>query len=173
MGMITSERRVDKITVFYMNKVDQDGNNYRFYTVGDLVSEIEYFCTEESGNLRMIIGANFQVEFTSKNIERVPVSSYRELVGLWNRKTDNKKGWYRLYNDVKCKPDICIIQKNGHDINGNAKFKLYLINRYSNVTGFFNYWRLVNGEYMTVVGYKEQIKEIIKERFNCIDIIEI
>jgi len=43
MGMITSERRVDKITVFYMNKVDQDGNNYRFYTVGALVSEMENF----------------------------------------------------------------------------------------------------------------------------------
>lgn len=172
MGIMTSGKGVDKITVFYINKVDQDGNRYRFYTVGELVSDIEYFRIEETGNLKVLMGTNFQIKIVPNNIERIPVSSYRELVGLWNRKTD-KKGWYILYNDVKYQPDICIIQKNGHDVNGNAKFKLYLTKRGRNVTKFFRYWRLVNGDYMSVIGYVSQIKEIIKERFNDICIIEI
>lgn len=172
MGIITIERVVNKVTVFYMNRVDQDGNNYRFYMIGNLVSEIEYFCTEEAGNLTIQTGENLQIEITPKEIERIPVKSYRELVGLWNRKTDNKKGWY-IYNNIKHEPDICIIQKNGVDINGNRRFKLYLIRGNENVTRFFKYWRLVNNEYMTTVGYESQIKEIIKERFNGINIIEI
>lgn len=37
---------VDKVILYYMDRVDPDGNLYRFYVYKDMASEIEYFCTE-------------------------------------------------------------------------------------------------------------------------------
>lgn len=36
---------VDKVILYYMDRVDPDGNLYRFYVYKDMASEIEYFCT--------------------------------------------------------------------------------------------------------------------------------
>lgn len=41
--------KVDKVILYYMDRVDPDGNLYRFYVYKDMASEIEYFCTEETG----------------------------------------------------------------------------------------------------------------------------
>lgn len=41
---------VDKVILYYMDRVDPDGNLYRFYVYKDMASEIEYFCTEEAGD---------------------------------------------------------------------------------------------------------------------------
>lgn len=43
--------KVDKVILYYMDRVDPDGNLYRFYVYKDMASEIEYFCTEETGNM--------------------------------------------------------------------------------------------------------------------------
>lgn len=40
--------KVDKVILYYMDRVDPDGNLYRFYVYKDMASEIEYFCTEET-----------------------------------------------------------------------------------------------------------------------------
>lgn len=42
--------KVDKVILYYMDRVDPDGNLYRFYVYKDMASEIEYFCTEETGD---------------------------------------------------------------------------------------------------------------------------
>ena len=42
---------VDKVILYYMDRVDPDGNLYRFYVYKGMASEIEYFCTEEAGNM--------------------------------------------------------------------------------------------------------------------------
>lgn len=42
--------KVDKVILYYMDRVDPDGNLYRFYVYKGMASEIEYFCTEEAGN---------------------------------------------------------------------------------------------------------------------------
>lgn len=39
--------KVDKVILYYMDRVDPDGNLYRFYVYKDMASEIEYFCTAE------------------------------------------------------------------------------------------------------------------------------
>lgn len=43
--------KVDKVILYYMDRVDPDGNPYRFYVYKGMASEIEYFCTEEAGNM--------------------------------------------------------------------------------------------------------------------------
>ena len=43
--------KVDKVVLYYMDRVDPDGNLYRFYMYKGMASEIEYFCTEEAGNM--------------------------------------------------------------------------------------------------------------------------
>lgn len=48
--------KVDKVILYYMDRVDPDGNLYRFYVYKDMASEIEYFCTEETGNMTIPIG---------------------------------------------------------------------------------------------------------------------
>lgn len=54
--------KVDKVILYYMDRVDPDGNLYRFYVYKDMASEIEYFCTEEAFN----IIREWTKEFTEK-----------------------------------------------------------------------------------------------------------
>lgn len=44
--------KVDKVILYYMDRVDPDGNPYRFYVYKGMASEIEYFCTEEAGGVK-------------------------------------------------------------------------------------------------------------------------
>lgn len=48
--------KVDKVILYYMDRVDPDGNLYRFYVYKDMASEIEYFCTEEAGGVAVAPG---------------------------------------------------------------------------------------------------------------------
>lgn len=48
--------KVDKVILYYMDRVDPDGNLYRFYMYKGMASEIEYFCTKEAGNMTIPIG---------------------------------------------------------------------------------------------------------------------
>lgn len=83
--------KVDKVILYYMDRVDPDGNLYRFYVYKDMASEIEYFCTEETGNMTIPIGEGEYVKIVPKKIEKIPVRGYRKLTGIWNRETCNGK----------------------------------------------------------------------------------
>lgn len=109
--------KVDKVVLYYMDRVDPDGNLYRFYMYKGMASEIEYFCTEEAGNMTIPIGEGKYVKIVPKEIERIPVRGYRKLAGIWNCETCNGKGWYRLFNYFKYKPTLCYFKKAGHDEN--------------------------------------------------------
>lgn len=116
--------KVDKVILYYMDRVDPDGNLYRFYVYKDMASEIEYFCTEETGNMTIPIGEGEYVKIVPKKIEKIPVRGYRKLTGIWNRETCNGKGWYRLFNYFKYKPTLCYFKKAGHDENGNTRYEI-------------------------------------------------
>ena len=58
--------KVDKVILYYMDRVDPDGNLYRFYVYKGMASEIEYFCTEEAGNMTIPIGEGEYVEIVQK-----------------------------------------------------------------------------------------------------------
>lgn len=77
--------KVDKVILYYMDRVDPDGNPYRFYVYKGMASEIEYFCTEEAGNMTIPIGEGEYVKIVPKEIEKIPVRGYRKLTGIWNR----------------------------------------------------------------------------------------
>ena len=65
-----------------------------------MASEIEYFCTEETGNMTIPIGEGKYIEIVPREIVKIPVRGYRKLTGIWNREACNGKGWYRLFNYV-------------------------------------------------------------------------
>jgi hypothetical protein len=134
--------KVDKVVLYYMDRVDPDGNLYRFYMYKGMASEIEYFCTEEAGNMTIPIGEGKYVKIVPKEIERIPVRGYRKLAGIWNCETCNGKGWYRLFNYFKYKPTLCYFKKAGHDENGNTRYEISLFNATMNVTRYFNLWRM-------------------------------
>lgn len=71
--------KVDKVILYYMDRVDPDGNLYRFYVYKGMASEIEYFCTEKAGNMTIPIGEGEYVKIVPKEIEKIPV---RGLMGL-------------------------------------------------------------------------------------------
>lgn len=54
--------KVDKVILYYMDRVDPDGNPYRFYVYKGMASEIEYFCREEAFNIIQ----EWTKEFTEK-----------------------------------------------------------------------------------------------------------
>jgi hypothetical protein len=163
---------VDKITLYYMDRVDPDGNLYRFYMYKDMASEIEYFCTEEAGNMIISTRVGESIEIIPKEIEKIPVRGYRNLVGLWNRKTYGRKGWYRLVYYFKYRPTLCIIESKGMDINGNKKNAVYFFKKDQNVTQHFNLWRMLpNKKAMITNEYAHEIINIIKERFDDIDMV--
>lgn len=58
--------KVDKVILYYMDRVDPDGNLYRFYVYKGMASEIEYFCTEEAGNMTIPIGEGKYIEIMPK-----------------------------------------------------------------------------------------------------------
>lgn len=63
--------KVDKVILYYMDRVDPDGNPYRFYVYKGMASEIEYFCTEEAGNMTIPIGEGEYVKIVPKEIENM------------------------------------------------------------------------------------------------------
>lgn len=63
--------KVDKVILYYMDRVDPDGNLYRFYMYKGMASEIEYFCTKEAGNMTIPIGEGKYVKIVPKEIERI------------------------------------------------------------------------------------------------------
>ena len=60
--------KVDKVILYYMDRVDPDGNLYQFYVYKDMASEIEYFCTKEAGNMTIPIGEGKYVKIVPKEI---------------------------------------------------------------------------------------------------------
>lgn len=73
--------KVDKVILYYMDRVDPYGNLYRFYVYKDMASEIEYFCTEETGNMTIPIGEGKYIEIVPREIVKIPVRGYRKLTG--------------------------------------------------------------------------------------------
>lgn len=80
--------KVDKVILYYMDRVDPDGNLYRFYVYKDMASEIEYFCTEETGNMTIPIGEGKYIEIVPREIVKIPVRGYRKLTGIWKRESE-------------------------------------------------------------------------------------
>lgn len=163
--------KVDKVVLYYMDRVDPDGNLYRFYMYKGMASEIEYFCTEEAGNMTIPIGEGKYIEIMPKEIEKIPVRGYRRLAGIWNCETCNGKGWYRLFNYFKYKPDICYIKNIGRDKNGNTRYEISLFNATMNVTRYFNLWRMKPGMHAMITN-EYGVLDIIKEKFDNINIVE-
>lgn len=163
--------KVDKVILYYMDRVDPDGNLYRFYMYKGMASEIEYFCTKEAGNMTIPIGEGKYVKIVPKEIERIPVRGYRKLAGIWNCETCNGKGWYRLFNYFKYKPTLCYFKKAGHDENGNTRYEISLFNATMNVTRCFNLWRMKPGKHAMITNECSAL-DIIKEKFDNINIVE-
>lgn len=163
--------KVDKVILYYMDRVGPDGNLYRFYVYKGMASEIEYFCTEETGNMTIPIGEGKYIEIVPREIVKIPVRGYRKLTGIWNRETCNGKGWYRLFNYFKYKPTLCYFKKAGHDVNGNTRYEISLFNNIINVTRYFNLWRMKPGKYAMVTNECGAL-DVIKEKFDNINIVE-
>lgn len=163
--------KVDKVILYYMDRVDPDGNLYRFYVYKDMASEIEYFCTEETGNMTIPIGEGKYIEIVPREIVKIPVRGYRKLTGIWNREACNGKGWYRLFNYFKYKPTLCYFKKAGHDENGNTRYEISLFNSIINMTRYFNLWRMKPGKYVMVTNECGAL-DVIKEKFDNINIVE-
>lgn len=85
---------VDKVILYYMDRVDPDGNLYRFYVYKGMASEIEYFCTEEAGNMTIPIGEGKYVKIVPKEIKKIPVRGYRKIV--WKETGDDKRATIKL-----------------------------------------------------------------------------
>lgn len=162
--------KVDKVILYYMDRVDPDGNLYRFYVYKGMASEIEYFCTEEAGNMTIPIGEGKYVKIVPREIVKIPVRGYRRLVGKWNCETCNGKGWYRLFNYFKYKPDICYVKNIGRDENGNTRHEISLFNATMNVTRYFNLWRMKPGKHAMITNECRAL-DIIKEKFDNINIV--
>lgn len=161
---------VDKVILYYMDRVDPDGNLYRFYVYKDMASEIEYFCTEEAGNMTIPIGEGKYIEIVPREIVKIPVRGYRRLVGEWNFETCQGKGWYRIFNYFKYKPDVCYVKSIGYDEYGNTKYEISLFNATMNVTRYFNLWRMKPGKHAMITnGYRAL--DIIKEKFDNINMV--
>lgn len=87
--------KVDKVILYYMDRVDPDGNLYRFYVYKGMASEIEYFCTEEAGNMTIPIGEGKYVKIVPKEIKKIPVRGYRKLAGIVTDATGDRWGKVR------------------------------------------------------------------------------
>ena len=68
--------KVDKVILYYMDRVDPDGNLYRFYVYKDMASEIEYFCTEETGKYAMITNECRALDIIKEKFDNINIVEY-------------------------------------------------------------------------------------------------
>lgn len=132
--------KVDKVVLYYMDRVDPDGNLYRFYMYKGMASEIEYFCTEEAGNMTIPIGEGKYVKIVPKEIERIPVRGYRKLAGIWNCET--------LFRIVRWDYNRCF--------KDESLDKDLFVEKYGRVMGEHYYNKFVHefdGNILKMVGY--------------------
>lgn len=131
---------VDKVILYYMDRVDPDGNPYRFYVYKGMASEIEYFCTEEAGNMTIPIGEGEYVEIVPKKIEKIPVRGYRKLAGILNFET--------LFRIVRWDYNRCF--------KDESLDKDLFVEKYGRVMGEHYYNKFVHefdGNILKMVGY--------------------
>lgn len=74
--------KVDKVILYHMDRVDPDGNLYRFYVYKGMASEIEYFCTEEAGNMTIPIGEGKYLKIVYENKAFMPYRPIKETQDL-------------------------------------------------------------------------------------------
>lgn len=132
--------KVDKVILYYMDRVDPDGNLYRFYMYKGMASEIEYFCTKEAGNMTIPIGEGKYVKIVPKEIERIPVRGYRKLAGIWNFET--------LFRIVRWDYNRCF--------KDESLDKDLFVEKYGRVMGEHYYNKFVHefdGNILKMVGY--------------------
>lgn len=132
--------KVDKVILYYMDRVDPDGNLYRFYVYKGMASEIEYFCTEEAGNMTIPIGEGKYIEIVPREIVKIPVRGYRRLAGRLNFET--------LFRIVRWDYNRCF--------KDESLDKDLFIEKYGKVMGEHYYNKFVHefdGNILKMVGY--------------------
>lgn len=182
--VIQERKRVDLYgnVVYYIYWFDKYGynitNEWKFWSKGpkkkyDRVNRYltDSWLKEYCGNNNLKISRIKYVKIVPKEIKKIPVRGYRKLAGIWNCETCNGKGWYRLFNYFKYKPDICYIKNIGRDKNGNTRYEISLFNATMNVTRYFNLWRMKPGMHAMITN-EYGVLDIIKEKFDNINIVE-
>ena len=90
---------VDKVILYYMDRVDPDGNLYRFYVYKDMASKIEYFCTEEAGNMTIPIGEGKYIEISQQEIQEVnPLYAFKVATAYFR-----EQGKVPVFEDSNCR----------------------------------------------------------------------
>lgn len=110
--------KVDKVILYYMDRVDPDGNLYRFYVYKDMASEIEYFCTEETGNMTIPIGEGEYVKIVPKKIEKNrEIMNEVILSNMLGCQTycisDSPSNRYCLIGPIECNEKLIEVFKKG------------------------------------------------------------
>lgn len=150
---------VKEIELYYVNTPNKDGEYASFWRAENLFNITRWIKSPDSCDFSR--GARY----ISDSVKRTPVENLKELTDLWNRKTDNGKGWYLLKNQEEHKPDLCIIQRNGITRTGSIRYRIYLFKGRINVTRFFERWKLsADGQYMITHGY-DMVQYNIEQRF--------
>lgn len=157
--------KVNKLDIYYMKKVDSDGNVYRILIDRDkgLVSNIQYWCTDLKGNLEFFINdCNYKIE--CDDITCIPVDNYRSLQSLRKKMLYNCP-FYKWEHLIKYKPDMVLIERqNKLDVNGNMVYHMRYFKDGENVTSHFKFWRLMKGTYERVNCYVTD--KWFKDRFD-------
>lgn len=73
---------VDKVILYYMDRVDPDGNPYRFYVYKGMASEIEYFCLwrMKPGMHAMITNEYGVLDIIKEKFDNINIVEYS---GIW------------------------------------------------------------------------------------------
>lgn len=125
-----------------MDRVDPDGNLYRFYVYKDMASEIEYFCTEEAGNMTIPIGEGKYIEIVPREIVKIPVRGYRRLVGRWNCETLLRVvrwDYNRCFKDESLDKDL-FVEKYGR-VMGEHYYNKFIHEFDGNILKMIGYFR--------------------------------
>lgn len=96
--------KVDKVILYYMDRVDPDGNLYRFYVYKGMASEIEYFCTEEAGNMTIPIGEGEYVKIIDDEAKSIGMWMWGDVKGYVLEK---KVAFTKKYKDESRGDEDC------------------------------------------------------------------
>lgn len=153
--------KVDKVILYYMDRVDPDGNPYRFYVYKGMASEIEYFCTEEAGNMTIPIGEGKYIEIAPREIVKIPVRGYRKLAGIW--KCEGQ--WWDAVTD-RAREEL---EKEGNPFSKMMLIGVSSVDRLSDCYVYYGLWASESKIEEMIADYKGRIYEYYEFKEDVID----
>lgn len=133
MKNMIKEIEVEAINLYYMEKPDMRGNLYGFIAIGNKVSKINRWTTDENQLYKRLYTNGSIITFAPKKVVKFPVCNYIALKSAKSKYEISLEDWYD-YGPIT---EIEVRERKHLDINGNMMYEIRCLNNKRNISEHF------------------------------------